>query len=194
MIHEIIFNAVASIILIYVLFSLLSLLFNTILAYKHRKLLQELTSEERAEEIKKIKKNQSKRISWLISNRLLFSYFTFGDYKKTVIESQNIKSEPLSQKPGFDSIIFSIFILIFTLLVIGSSFKTELVMMQILTNTIRLISIVIGLFLIYRNLQIIHLQFKQKSKLIALLALLFSFLSILYFGFVSFYAIIEIVG
>ncbi|TNF06956.1 MAG: hypothetical protein EP317_05720 [Bacillota bacterium] len=194
MIHEIIFNAVASIILIYVLFSLLSLLFNTILAYKHRKLLQELNSEERAEEIKKIKKNQSKRISWLISNRLLFSYFTFGDYKKTVIESQNIKSEPLSQKPGFDSIIFSIFILIFTLLVIGSSFKTELVMMQILTNTIRLISIVIGLFLIYRNLQIIHLQFKQKSKLIALLALLFSFLSILYFGFVSFYAIIEIVG
>jgi len=194
MIHEIIFNAVASIILIYVLFSLLSLLFNTILAYKHRKLLQELNSEERAEEIKTIKKNQSKRISWLISNRLLFSYFTFGDYKKTVIESQNIKSEPLSQKPGFDSIIFSIFILIFTLLVIGSSFKTELVMMQILTNTIRLISIVIGLFLIYRNLQIIHLQFKQKSKLIALLALLFSFLSILYFGFVSFYAIIEIVG
>lgn len=194
MIHEIIFNAVASIILIYVLFSLLSLLFNTILAYKHRKLLQELNSEERAEEIKKIKKNQSKRISLLISNRLLFSYFTFGDYKKTVIESQNIKSEPLSQKPGFDSIIFSIFILIFTLLVIGSSFKTELVMMQILTNTIRLISIVIGLFLIYRNLQIIHLQFKQKSKLIALLALLFSFLSILYFGFVSFYAIIEIVG
>lgn len=194
MIHEIIFNAVASIILIYVLFSLLSLLFNTILAYKHRKLLQELNSEERAEEIKKIKKNQSKRISWLISNRLLFSYFTFGDYKKTVIESQNIKSEPLSQKPGFDSIIFSIFILIFTLLVIGSSFKTELVMMQILTNTIRLISIVIGLFLIYRNLQIIHLQFKHKSKLIALLALLFSFLSILYFGFVSFYAIIEIVG
>ncbi len=194
MIHEIIFNAVASIILIYVLFSLLSLLFNTILAYKHRKLLQELNSEERAEEIKKIKKNQSKRISLLISNRLLFSYFTFGDYKKTVIESQNIKSEPLSQKPGFDSIIFSIFILIFTLLVIGSSFKTELVMMQILTNTIRLISIVIGLFLIYRNLQIIHLQFKHKSKLIALLALLFSFLSILYFGFVSFYAIIEIVG
>lgn len=56
MIHEIIFNAVASIILIYVLFSLLSLLFNTILAYKHRKLLQELNSEERAEEIKKIKK------------------------------------------------------------------------------------------------------------------------------------------
>lgn len=194
MIHEIIFNAVASIILICILFSLLSLLFNTILAYKHSKLLQELNREERAEEIKKIKKNQNIRISWLICNRLLLSYFTFGDYKKTVIESQNIKNKPLSQKPGFDSIIFSVFILIFTLLVIGSSFKTELVMMQILTNTIRLISIVIGLFLIYRNLQIIHLQFKQKSKLITLLALLFSFLSIIYFGFVSFYTIIEIVG
>ncbi|MCV2231293.1 hypothetical protein N7548_00435 [Acholeplasma manati] len=194
MIHEIIFNAVASIILIYVLFSLLSLLFNTILAYKHRKLLQELNSEERAEEIKKIKKNQSKRISWLISNRLIFSYFTLGDYKKTVIESQDIKNEPLTQKPGVDSIIFSIFILIFTLLVIGSSFKTDLVMMQILTNTTRLISIVIGLFLIFRNLQINYLQFKQKNKLIALLALLFNVLSICYFGFVSFYAIIEIVG
>jgi len=194
MIHEIIFNAVASIILIYVLFSLLSLLFNTILAYKHRKLLQKLNSEERAEEITKIKRNQSKRISWLISNRFLFSYFTFGDYKKTVIKSQNINNEPLSQKPGVDSITFSIFILIFTLLVIGSSFKTDLVMMQILTNTTRLISIVIGLFLIFRNLQINYLQFKQKNKLIALLALLFNVLSICYFGFVSFYAIIEIVG
>lgn len=194
MIHEIIFNAVASIILIFILFSLLSIFFNTIFAYKHWELLQELNSEERVKEIETIKKNQSKRISWLISNRLLLSYFTFGDYKKTVIESQNIKNKLFSQKPGVDSIIFSIFILIFTLLVIGSSFKTELVMMQILTNTIRLISIVIGLFLIYRNLQINYLQFKQKSKLIALIALLFNFLSIFYFGFVSFYSIIEIVG
>lgn len=194
MIHEIIYNAVASIILISVLFCLLLILFNTILAYKHRKLLQKLNSEERAEEITKIKRNQSKRISWLISNRLLFSYFTFGDYKKTVIKSQNINNEPLSQKPGVDSITFSIFILIFTLLVIGSSFKTDLVMMQILTNTTRLISIVIGLFLIFRNLQINYLQFKQKNKLIALLALLFNVLSVCYFGFVSFYAIIEIVG
>ncbi len=194
MIHEIIYNAVASIILISVLFCLLLILFNTILAYKHRKLLQKLNSEERAEEITKIKRNQSKRISWLISNRLLFSYFTFGDYKKTVIKSQNINNEPLSQKPGVDSVFFSIFILIFTFLIVGSSLKTDLVMMQILTNTIRLISIVIGLFLIFRNLQINYLQFKQKNKLIALLALLFNVLSVCYFGFVSFYAIIEIVG
>jgi len=194
MIHEIIFSIVALIILIYILFSLLSLLFNTILAYKHWKLLQELNSEERVEEIGRIKRNQSKHISWLISNRLLLSYFTFGDYKKSVIESQDIENKPLSQKPGVDSIIFSIFILIFTFIIIGSSIKTDLLMMQILTNTTRLISIVIGLFLIYRNSQINYLQFKQKSKLIALLALLFNVLSMFYFGFVSFYTIIEIVG
>ncbi len=194
MIYDIIFNIVASIILIYILFLLCSLIFNSIFAFKNKKILQELKSEDRLEEIEKIKRDYSKYTSWLISKRILLSCFTFADYKKTVIESQEGKEKPLSKKPGVDSIIFSIFILMFTFLIIGSSINTDLFMMEILTNTIRLISVVIGLFLIFRNIQINYLQFKNNNKLLTLFAMLFNVLSIFYFGFVTFHTIIEIFG
>lgn len=157
-------------------------------------MLIDLKSEDRLEEIEQMKRDHNKLISLLISKRILLSCFTFADYKKSVIKSQADKDKPLSHKPGVDSIIFSIFILVFTFLIIGSSNTTDLFMMKLLTNTIRLISILIGLFLIFRNIQITCLQFKQKSKLLALFATLFNVLSIFYFGFVAFYTIMEVLG
>jgi hypothetical protein len=84
--------------------------------------------------------------------------------------------------------------MVFSFLIIGSSFKTDVYMMELLTHTTRLISVVAALFLIYRNIELTLLQFKYNKKWIAFLALFFNVLCISYFIFVSIFSIIEIFG
>jgi hypothetical protein len=194
MFYDILFSVVAAIILIYIIFLLASFFFNWIFVYRNRKTLQNLRSVERLEEIERISKNHNKYVSWFISKRIILSFFTFEDYKKTIIKSLNDDHKLPLRKPGVDSIILSIIIMIFSFLIIGSSFKTEVFMMELLTHMTRLISVVAAMFLIYRNLELTLLQFKYNKKWIAFLALFFNVLCISYFIFVSIFSIIEIFG
>jgi hypothetical protein len=194
MFYDILFSVVAAIILIYIIFLLASFFFNWIFVYINRKTLQNLRSVERIEEIERISKNHNKYVSWFISKRIILSFFTFEDYKKTIIKPLNDDHKSPLRKPGVDSIILSIIIMVFSFLIIGSSFKTDVYMMELLTHTTRLISVVAALYLIYRNLELTLLQFKYDKKWIAFLALLFNVLCISYFIFVSIFSIIEIFG
>ena len=191
MIEEIIFNIAASIGIIYFMWAITMFLVNTWFAYKYRNQLINQTIEERYEEVERIKKKQSKYISWLIHNKTLLSALTFHDYKKEVIESLDDQKKS-SKKPGIDSIVLSIFLMLFSILFVGMSIKTDYLLMQILLKSTRLISILVGLVIIYRNIILCKLQSKQKNKFITILAILFNLLAIFYFGFVSYYTIIEI--
>lgn len=191
MIEAIIFNIAASIGMIYFIGVITMLLVNTWFAYKYRNHLINQTIEERYEEVERIKKIQSKYVSWLIHSKILISTFTFHDYKREVLQSQNSQKKSL-KKPGIDSIVLSIFLMLFSILFVGMSIKTDYLLMQILLKSTRLISILVGLVIIYRNIILCILQSKQKNKFITIIAILFNLLAIFYFGFVSYYTIAEI--
>lgn len=194
MFYDIFFSFVAVIIIFYILFLLVSFFFSWIFVHKNGIKLQDLSSDERLEEIERISNNNNKYVSWLISKRIILSFITFEDNKKTIIESLNDDHKLSLRKPGVDSIILSIIIMVFSFLMIGSSFKTDVYMLELLTHMTRLISIGIALFLVYRNLQLTYIQLKYSRKWLATLALFFYVLSILYLIFVSFFSIVEIFG
>lgn len=192
MILDIFLNVIALISLIFIFFLLLSFAYNVHLVHKHRIRLDSMDTQKRLEEIERIHKNQNKRFTFPLNKHILLNYFTHIDYKKAIIESRNNDGKTASSKPVLDSVFFSILIIVFTFFFIGSSFKTDLIMMQVLRDTTRMISILIGLFMTYKNSHFIYLLFKHKISLLNVFALLFNLLSIFYYCFVSYYAISEI--
>ncbi len=194
MFYDIFTDIAVLIILLYLIFLGLSLFYGSFMSLKYRNQIRQLKSEERFDEIEQVVKSQKSHFSWLVNMRILLSFFTFDDYKTINPENKDIDNESTSLLIGLNSIVTSIFMLFYTSLIIGSNIQTEISLVLILVNSIRVIGIILGLYLFFQNLRMTYQQLKLNRKWIGYVAVLVNIISIAYFGFFSFARIFELLS
>ncbi len=107
-------------------------------------------------------------------------------------EREKIENKDMSTVTGKRSVLISIIMIFYAFIIIGSSVQSNISFMLIIRDAIRVIAIICGVYLFYLNLYMTFLQLKLNRKWIGYLAAVFNAISILYFFFVSFVSISEI--
>ncbi len=107
-------------------------------------------------------------------------------------EYNKFKNKPTTIVLGKRSIYISIIMFFYAFIFIGSRVQANISFMLILSDIIRVIAIICGIYLFYISFYMTYLQLKINRKWIGYLALIINITSMLYFIFVSYSSIIDI--
>jgi len=123
----------------------------------------------------------------MISVFLMTSYYSI---KKMIDELKNDENSGKTD-PLFRSILLSIIMVIYAFIFIGSSDTSTIHILQILSGTIRLVAIFMGVYLLYINLYFTLIYIRSSRVFLKVLTVSSNILATLFFLLISYETIVE---